>query len=297
MSIAMKLGVVPAPAHATDTELPTLITTAAAATCDTGVVSTLDAVDASAMPGVTAREEEEEGKEEGGEPALLTSPAPLLRPTADAASSAGRAYASGGHITKNGGRGGKHRKGGRKGASAANSSTAASPTASKTGSAQRRQSKMIYQKKLMTELRFAADQRRLSTQLLQNARQYEQESQPPGRALLGSVGYFLAKVALSDRLRATRSVMGGLAAMGVHDVVASSDKRRHTVVGASAASPKPTEVAEQQGNGAAALFAMEAELAPPPARVVNVLPRVDMSLGCMRAVDVADVATKWLFNK
>jgi hypothetical protein len=292
MSIAMKLGVTPAQAPATDIELPALITTTTAtATCATGVVTTLDAVDASALPGVTAREGEGEG--EGREPALLISSGPL-RPTTDAASGAGRAYASGGHSTKNGGRGAKHRKGGRKGAGATNSSAAATPTATKTRSAQRRQSKMIYQKKLVAELRFAADQRRLSTQLLHNARQYEQESQPPGRALLGSIGYFLAKVALSDRLRATRSVVGGLAAMGVHDVVASSDKRRHTVVGASTASPKPAAAA---GTGAAALFAMEAELAPPPARVVNVLPRVDMSLGCMRAVDVAGVATKWLFNK
>ena len=298
MSIAMKLGVAPATATATatDTELPTLTTTTtAAATSATGGIatgdgaslSTVDAVDASTLLGVTAGE--------GEESALMLSPAPI-RPTTGTASDTGRSYVSGAQSTKSGGRSAKHRKGG-KNAPGSSSSTAVTPTAAKTGSAQRRRSKMIYEKKLAAELRFAADQRRLSTQLMQNARLYELESQPPGRALLGSVGYFLAKVALSDRLRATRSVVGGLGAMGVHDVVASSDKRRHTVVGASAAAPKPAASAAQQGTGAAALFAMEAQLAAPHARVVNVLPHVDLSLGCMRAVDVAGVATKWLFNK
>ena len=179
-------------------------------------------------------------------------------------------------------------------------------TASKAS--KRRHSKINYSIKLNTELNHAADQRRLSQQILENVRRHDKSNTPPGRTVLASVGYFLGKLVLADRFTASRNT-GGLGNVNLRDVIGAtigSDHRRHTVMSqrkifpspSSPTSPGSGDEGPEQGSGAAALFALETtHPRPEDIRVINVLPRVDFALGCMRAVDIAAVAAKWCISE
>ena len=120
--------------------------------------------------------------------------------------------------------------------------------------------------KLVQErLHEAADHRRLCTDMTASEKLYITDSTPAGRDVMGSMGYFLAKIILSERFKASRHI-------------------RSTT--SSSRSKKDSRMA---------LFALDTKH-DKTEPMINVVPKVDLSMGSLLAPDMAGHVIKWILR-
>ena len=114
----------------------------------------------------------------------------------------------------------------------------------------------------------AADQKQLTLETLKNGQINSSSAQPDGCATLGALGYLLGKLVLSERFRSTK-----------HDTLRSLKLS-----------------AVRGGEGISELYECDVDNITRSGRNITLLPKMEVKLGCLVRMDIANIAIKWSLN-